>query len=61
MFKKLFRRISLRVWVLQQKFKKEEKENYWQDEWPYESSRTYIWDKEFLKGIINRNKEVDVK
>ncbi len=61
MFKKLFRRISIRVWVLQQKFKKEEKENYWQDEWPYESSRTYIWDKEFLKGIINRNKEVDVK
>ena len=61
MFKKLFRRISLRVWVLQQKFKKEEKENYWQDEWPYESSRTYIWDKEFLKGIINRNKEVDDK
>ena len=61
MFKKLFRRISLRVWVLQQKFKKEEKENYWQDEWPYESSRTYIWDKEFLKGIINRNKAVDAK
>ena len=25
MFKKLFRRISLGVWVLQQKFKKEEK------------------------------------
>lgn len=61
MFKKLFLRFSLGWWILKQKFKKEEKENYWQDEWPYESSRTYIWDKEFLKGIINRNKEVDVK
>ena len=36
MFKKLFLRFSLGWWILKQKFKKEEKENYWQDEWPYE-------------------------
>ena len=61
MFKKLFRRISMGVWILQQKFKKEKKKDFWCDEWYMESSRTYIWDREFLKGIINRNKEVDVK
>ena len=62
MFKKLFRRISLGVWILQQKFKKEEKtQNYWQDDWPYESNRTYIWDREFLEKSINKNKEFNVE
>ena len=61
MFKKLFRRISMGVWILQQKFKKEKKKDFWCDEWYQESSSTYIWDREFLKQIINRNKEVDVK
>lgn len=59
MFKKLFRRISLGVWVLQQKFKKEEKKDFWCDEWYMESSRTHIWDREFLNHIINRNKETE--
>ena len=61
MLKKLFRRISMVVWILQQKFKKEEKKDFWCDEWYQESSSTYIWDREFLKDILNRNKEVDVK
>ena len=61
MLKKLFRKISLGVWVLQQKFKKEKKKDFWCDEWYQESSSTYIWDREFLKDILNRNKEVDVK
>tara|TARA_B100001057_G_scaffold117565_2_gene116147 strand:- start:2667 stop:2852 length:186 start_codon:yes stop_codon:yes gene_type:complete len=61
MFKKLFRRISKVVWILQQKFKKEKKKDFWCDEWYQESSSTYIWDREFLKQIINRNKEIDVK
>jgi hypothetical protein len=61
MFKKLFLRFSLGWWILKQKFKKEEKENYWQDEWPYESSRTYIWDREFLEKTISKNKELNVK
>ena len=61
MLKKLFRGISMGVWILQQKFKKEKKKDFWCDEWYMESSRTYIWDREFLKGIINSNKEVDVK
>ena len=61
MFKKLFRRISMGVWILQQKFKKEKKKDFWCDEWYQESSSTYIWDREFLKDILNRNKEVDVK
>tara|TARA_A200000159_G_scaffold67078_1_gene62096 strand:+ start:436 stop:588 length:153 start_codon:yes stop_codon:yes gene_type:complete len=50
------------VWILQQKFKKEEKtQNYWQDDWPYESNRTYIWDREFLEKSINKNKELNVE
>ncbi len=49
------------VWILQQKFKKEKKKDFWCDEWYQESSSTYIWDREFLKDILNRNKEVDVK
>ena len=61
MLKKLFRRISMVVWILQQKFKKEKKKDFWSDEWYQESSSTYIWDREFLKDILNRNKEVDVK
>tara|TARA_B100001564_G_C20571088_1_gene638368 strand:+ start:658 stop:843 length:186 start_codon:yes stop_codon:yes gene_type:complete len=61
MLKKLFRRISMGVWILQQKFKKEKKKDFWCDEWYQESSSTYIWDREFLKDILNRNKEVDVK
>ena len=59
MLKKLFRRISMGVWILQQKFKKEKKKDFWCDEWYMESSRTYIWDREFLKQIINRNKETE--
>ena len=59
MLKKLFRKISLGVWILQQKFKKEEKKDFWSDEWYMESSRTYIWDREFLKQIIIRNKETE--
>ena len=61
MLKKLFRRISMVVWILQQKFKKEKKKDFWCDEWYQDSSSTYIWDREFLKDILNRNKEVDVK
>jgi len=61
MFKKLFLRFSLGWWILKQKFKKEEKENYWQDEWQYESSRTFIWDREFLEKTISKNKELNVK
>ena len=61
MLKKLFRRISMGVWILQQKQKKEKKKDFWCDEWYQESSSTYIWDREFLKDILNRNKEVDVK
>ena len=52
MLKKLFRKISLGVWILQQKFKKRREKRFWSDEWYMESSRTYIWDREFLKQII---------
>ena len=61
MLKKLFRKISLGVWVLQQKFKKETKKDFWCDEWYQESSSTYIWDREFLNQIINRNSKENVK
>ena len=61
MFKKLFLRFSLWWWILKERFKKEEKENYWQDDWPYESSPTYIWDREFLEKIISKNKELNAK
>jgi|TARA_B110000908_G_scaffold113783_1_gene133478 hypothetical protein len=61
MFKKLFLRFSLWWWILKERFKKEEKENYWQDEWPYESSPTYIWDREFLEKVISKNKELNAK
>lgn len=60
MFKKLFIRVSLGRWILKERFKKEEK-NYWQDEWPYESSRTYIWDMEFLENNISKDKELNAK
>ena len=43
------------------KTSKEKKKDFWCDEWYQESSSTYIWDREFLKDILNRNKEVDVK
>ena len=61
MLKKLFRKISLGVWVLQQKFKKEKKKDFWCDEWYQESSSPYIWDREFLNQIINRNSKENVK
>ena len=61
MFKKVFLRFSLGWWILKQRFKKEEKANYWQDDWPYESSSTYIWDKEFLDNNISKNKELNAK
>jgi hypothetical protein len=61
MFKKLFIRVSLGRWILKERFKKEEKKNYWQDEWPYESSRTYIWDMEFLENNISKDKELNAK
>ena len=49
------------VWILQQKFKKEKKKDFWCDEWYQESSSTYIWDREFLNQIINRNSKENVK
>ena len=54
------KQIRYAIWVLKQRFRSK-KENYWQDDWPYESSPTYIWDREFLEKIISKNKELNAK
>jgi hypothetical protein len=47
MFKKLVRGIQFTKWMLEQKFRK--KENDFWDDWYLNSSRPFIWDKNFLK------------
>lgn len=53
MFKKLLLKVLLLKWLIKQKFKKKEY-SVW-DDWYLNSSRPYIWDREFL----NKNGEKD--
>tara|TARA_B110000902_G_C14129830_1_gene521556 strand:+ start:256 stop:444 length:189 start_codon:yes stop_codon:yes gene_type:complete len=62
MFKKMFRRISLEMWVLKQKFKKEKKKDFWCDDWYLGSNRPHVWSKEFLnKHLTKKREELDAK
>ncbi len=47
MLKKLMKRIQLIKWILEDKFKKE-KHSVW-DDWYLNSSKPYVWSKDFLK------------